>query len=683
MFYKIVRNSALPIVAALLIMAALICIPLLVAASAVFLGKDVSDLATTIVSFYPWYFVRELGKIAGLVFVLLFALCLIFYRIRKTLGESELLRFILFPLLPIIAVTLLCFGSLYEYPALYHAILSLRFQRFIFDTSFYVGPAMFRWMTVGLVALGLMVNFVRYARTRIYIAVAGVMLAIGFGLSSYTPKSKVSDRAGKPNVLLISVDSMRSDFITDEVMPAIAQIARDSSTLSFQNHYIGVPRTFPSWVEILYARNAPSTSVRHMFPGFGDRRQRTEPLAKIFSDNEYVTAVVSDFAGDIFPRFETGFDRVYAPAMNIRALIELSVHQKFLLFLPFSTLKVFSSWFPALAQNPAFADPSRLERKFSYIKSESDSKPWFTTIFFSTAHFPYAAPYPYYKAFSAKSYGGPFFFQKNPEITGEEVLTLENIEQTRSLYKGALKSIDDCIATIVTDLKESGDWDQTVIVITADHGEDLFENGRLQGHGEHLLGKNVLKVPFLIRVPGQDFSDKSPVSFVSRSVDVGPTILGHLGLNWQGVQGVNLFPYVERAGKFDPDLTAYSETGIWFSATGKGDFQTKRLSYPGISGLLSFDHGMSQEIVLSPDYERLISTAKHRSVVRGNYKLVYMPTEEKVEFALYNEKSDPDNLEDLTNKEPAALSEMKKLFYETVLRLEPSYTQIGDYIVKK
>lgn len=683
MFSKILRKSALPLIAALILMAALVCIPLLVAASAVFLGKDVTDLATTIVSFYPWYFVRELLKVAALVFSLLFSVSLLFFHIRQGIRRNEVVKFLVFPVVPVLTVMLMCFGSLYDYPALYEAILSLKVQQFIFSTSMYVGPLFFRVFALGLVVGGLVLVFVNDAKSRIFIAIPIVVLAVVIGFNSYTPAPSVSDRSEKPNVLLIAVDSLRSDYISGDVMPETGRLALDKSTVSFQNHYIGVPRTFPSWVELFYARNAPSTSVRHMFPGFGDRRQRTEPLAKVFSDHGYATAITSDFAGDIFPRFETGFDHVDAPSMNIRALIELSVHQKFLLFLPFSTLNVFADWFPALTQNPAFADPSRLAKKFGEIRSTNNSKPWFTTIFFSTAHFPYATPYPYFKAFANEDYQGPFFFQKNPEITGEESLTAQNVEQTRSLYKAALKSIDDSIRSIFDDLKRSGEWDRTIIIVTADHGEDLYEFGRLQGHGEHLLGRNVIKVPLLMRFPGQDFSNKSPINFVSRSVDVGPTILGRLGINWQGVQGVNLLPFVESGGTSDPGLVAYSETGIWFSATGKGDFQTKRLAYPGISGLLSFDHGMSQEIVLSPEYERLIATAKHRSVVRGNYKLVYMPTETRVEFSLFNEKDDPDNLIDIASSELSVLIDMKKVFYETVLRLEPNYTKIGDYIVKK
>jgi arylsulfatase A-like enzyme len=683
MFLKILKKSVLPIIAALILMAALISIPLLVAASAVFLGKDVTNLATTIVSFYPWYFIRELLKVAALVFSLFFAVSLLFFHIRQGLKRSEFVKFIVFPIFPILTVILFCFGSLYDYPALYDSILNLKIQRIIFETSHYVGPLFFRFCALGLIIGGLGVVFVKNARSRIPIASAIVGLVLLVGVESFAPTPLASVQSEKPNVLIVAIDSLRTDSITDDVMPETFRIAQDNSTVSFENHYIGVPRTFPSWVELLYARNAPSTSVRHMFPGFGDRRQLTEPLAKVFSDNGYTTAIVSDFAGDIFPRFESGFERVDAPSMNIRALIELSVHQKFLLFLPFTTLNAFSSWFPALTQNPAFADPSRLAKKFEKIRSATGSKPWFTTIFFSTAHFPYAAPYPYFKDFSDKNYEGPFFFQKNPEITGEESLALQNIEQTRSLYKGALKSIDDSIGLIVDELKKSGEWEQTIIVVTADHGEDLYEFGRLQGHGEHLFGRNVIKVPLLIRVPGQDFSNKSPVNFVSRSVDVGPTIVGRLGFNWHGVHGVNLFPFVDSGGSSDPGLVAYSETGIWFSATGKGDFQKKRLAYLGISGLLSFDHGMSQEIVLNPEYERLIATAKHRSVVRGIYKLVYMPTEDGVEFSLFNEKDDPDNLNDLASSEAQILGDMKAVFYETVLRLEPKYAKIGDYIVKK
>lgn len=685
MYRKLPRKVVAPVAAAALFTLLLGAVPLLHAARAEFLGKDVSGLAASIVGIYPEFFVKELAAALCVSFLCMLPVSFFGYIARISYRTKGVSAWILFPGSLLLFYAMIYLQSLYRFPALYESVTPLWLEKIVFWSAGFLSPAFFQMCAVLLLGglIGLTVYRVKKVRMPVVaIAVVSIICWIAVataGGSKRRPAGHPHD--SKPNILLISIDSLRSDYL-ESTMPTIQALRSDPETVDFRNHYVGVPRTFPSWVELLYGNYAPSTSVRHMFPGFGHRRQKSRPFPAVLKERGYETTIISDFAGDIFPRFETGFEQIFAPSMNLRGLIQLAVHQKFMLYMPFVSSWLFEGFFPALAQNPAYADPQRLARKFVSASTRSKSgRPWFTTIFFSTAHFPYAAPWPYYRSYTDPNYAGPFFFQKNPEITGDEVLTSENIGQTRGLYKGALAAIDQALASIFTHLHTTGDWEQTIVIITADHGEDLYENGRLQGHGEHLAGKNVIKVPFIMRVPQLDFSTRSPVNAVSRSIDVGRTLLGALGIDWEDIQGENLYPWISGVADTLPDLVAFSETGIWFSASGKGDFQKNRLSYPGISGLLSFDHGRSQEIVLSPEYERVVATSKHRSVVRGDRKLIYTPTELGAKFFLYDEISDPDNLNDLSASEPESLRDMKSLFFSTMLQLEPGSRRVGEYFV--
>lgn len=681
--YRKIRTALLvPCLAAALATLLLALLPLALSAGAEFLGKDVSGLASSIVSYYPWFFVRELLSVLAVVFGLFFVIGATFFLVAQSIqNQTGVVRKLIFPLMPLAFFIFLYLASMYEYPALYEPILPLWAQKLVFRSAEYLGPGVLRFFAVSiwLVAVG----FLSIQFKKKTILTAGFVAAVTLGVAVFSISARVPAVNGdKPNILLISIDSLRVDHATESVMPELNMLMAESSSIVFKNHYVGIPRTFPSWMELLFARNAPVTSVRHMFPGFGDRRQWTRSLPDRLKEAGYRTSVVSDFAGDIFPRFEGGYDRVRAPSMNLRALIELAVHQKFPLFLPITTTWPCSLLFPALDQNPAFANPEKLVRRFNE-ETGNGPTPWFSTVFFSTAHFPYAVPFPFFKRFTDPEYGGPFFFQKNPEITGNEILTEENIAQTRGLYSGALAAIDAGIGGIFATLKKRGQWENTIVVVTGDHGEDLYEFGRLQGHGEHLLGKNVIKVPFVLKAPGLNSGVFFPGTTITRSIDIGPTILGAIGLNWPDAHGENLFPWMTLKTKLPPELLAYVETGLWFSATGKGDFQRNRLKYPGITGLLSFDHGMSQEIVLNPDFESVVVTAKHRAIIKGSLKLVYMPTESGVRFSLYDELNDVDNLNDLAEAQPAALEKMIALFFERVLLLEPELIRVGDFLVKK
>ena len=58
----------------------------------------------------------------------------------------------------------------------------------------------------------------------------------------------------------------------------------------------------------------------------------------------------------------------------------------------------------------------------------------------------------------------------------------------RGLYKGTVASVDDAAGHVLGELRREGIDKNTIVVVAADHGEDLFDGGRWQGHGDHLFG---------------------------------------------------------------------------------------------------------------------------------------------------------------------------------------------------
>ncbi|WP_169802662.1 sulfatase-like hydrolase/transferase [Halalkalicoccus paucihalophilus] len=70
-----------------------------------------------------------------------------------------------------------------------------------------------------------------------------------------------------------------------------------------------------------------------------------------------------------------------------------------------------------------------------------------------------------------------------------------------TMYDSALRYIDQCIGSIVDHLKLQGQWDDTVLIVTGDHGEVLFDRDRIYGHPRHHLYDDLLHVPLLVRTP--------------------------------------------------------------------------------------------------------------------------------------------------------------------------------------
>jgi arylsulfatase A-like enzyme len=113
-------------------------------------------------------------------------------------------------------------------------------------------------------------------------------------------------------------------------------------------------------------------------------------------------------------------------------------------------------------------------------------------------------------------------------------------ERIRALYDSNVSYQDQQLGRLLAQLRESGIADRTMIIVTADHGDELWEAGRV-GHGGSL--RDILvRVPLLIHYP-----PRFPAASVSEGVetiDIVPTIADVLGVpadpTWQGESLVGL-----------------------------------------------------------------------------------------------------------------------------------------------
>lgn len=488
---------------------------------------------------------------------------------------------------------------------------------------------------------------------------------------------------GEPGdkVILIGIDSLRKDKVTERIMPNLFRLINEEPHVtSFERHYVGIPRTFPSWTEILTGSYGMRNGIRHMFPLQRVKDRRFHTLSRVLGGAGYRSTVISDFAGDIFPRANYGFDDVRAPGLSLDTLIRsgIQIQSKFLL--PFLMLAP-EGLFGDLKTHPFYADPEELTSRGLGALDLTGNQ--FLTVFYSTAHFPYAAPYPYYLKFSDPRYNGRFRYQKNPGIyKGGEKLTAADREQVIALYEGALLAIDSALGRMIRELKRRGLWEGTTFVVTADHGEELFDRSARHGHGEHLYGDTVLHVPWVVKTPAGPGGGEQPrlVEHVSRSIDVAPTIAGLAGIASE-FDGYNHADLIRAKTGPDPGLAAYSESGIWFSQTDGGFYQQNRLPYPGVSHLLDYGIGAGREIVIDSFYEKILITSRHRALVHGRWKIVYEPGRDMVRWSLYDVLADPGNLVDLKASEPVEFLKMQERLRETVFANEATIQDVGGYFV--
>lgn len=125
--------------------------------------------------------------------------------------------------------------------------------------------------------------------------------------------------------------------------------------------------------------------------------------------------------------------------------------------------------------------------------------------------------------------------------------------RTRRLYAAKVRFMDREIGRLLDALRRDGRYDDTIVVVVADHGEGLGDHG---WSDHRILYQEQIRVPLLVRVPGG--ARVHAVSSVVRATDVLPTILDHAGVAVPaGLSGRTLRPLME--GRADEPRVAFAD----------------------------------------------------------------------------------------------------------------------------
>ena len=411
-----------------------------------------------------------------------------------------------------------------------------------------------------------------------------------------------------PNLLILAADSLRTDRIESaQVMPGAAR--RVPRGTLFRYAFTPVARTFPSWVSTLTGTEPRRNGVRTMFPTAEARRDVGPTFLTELRDAGWRTFVVSDFAGDVFPRFAGGFEEVDAPSLTVDSLAAatlLSAHGFSLPALRLGFLRDRLSEWRNLA---SLSDPDWLVARARARIARGDGRPFAGVVFFSTPHFPYVAPHPDYLR-GADGYAGTYLYHA-PPLPGVDP-SPEDVGQVRARYDGALHAVDRAAEGLLGWMDREGLLGRTVVVVTGDHGEELYEEAGIAGHGDVLGAGHSQHVPVLLFGPGVPAGRVSSAQV--RLYDLAPTVLELLR------------PGLPRPVRFGDGMSLFAgdgfrpvcvETGLWFWPDLPRGLRGERLRYPGIAELLELDEA-SREMVLRPAREARVESAKRRGIVLGN-----------------------------------------------------------------
>jgi arylsulfatase len=117
-----------------------------------------------------------------------------------------------------------------------------------------------------------------------------------------------------------------------------------------------------------------------------------------------------------------------------------------------------------------------------------------------------------------------------------------DLERIRHLYAGEVRYVDLWIGRLIDGLKERGLFDSTMLIVTSDHGEGLWDHGH-RAHG-HDLHDEIIRVPLILRLPGKPKTRGVRVDDTVSLVDLAPTILAQTNTPFSPVsfEGWDLTP---------------------------------------------------------------------------------------------------------------------------------------------
>ena len=207
----------------------------------------------------------------------------------------------------------------------------------------------------------------------------------------------------------------------------------------------------------------------------------------------------------------------------------------------------------------------------------ADQRPFFAFVHYQEACLPVGPPSPFEDMFvrpdSPESTVSVVNQDCDRYFAGEIQMDDAERERLRSLYDGAVRYVDTRVHEVATFLQQRGVWDQTLVVVTGDHGESLGERGLL-GH-RFTLADALLRVPLVLRCP-RNVPQGFALEEVAQTSDILPTVLELLEISPEpgAVQGRALL----RAGSATPS------PGVAMAERFRSNLEGLRKRFPNVDG---------------------------------------------------------------------------------------------------
>lgn len=307
-----------------------------------------------------------------------------------------------------------------------------------------------------------------------------------------------------PNVVVFVVESLRADAVSSSLTPNLAAL---------REHCVKVEKAIScgnatqlGWFSILTG----ASPLRFADVSKNEALWGSEPF-KLLKAAEYSIHAIASFGLDFYQLDQIAFGKHRELADSVRDL----------------------PTYIGVA-DPFEADPAKVDVKLTSDVIEILTNATNSTlllVFYNSTHHPYSFP---------DAYAGPFGDALEPPGSifphssfGKDPM---QVERVRNRYLTSVHFVDSQIGRVIESLKLSGQFNNTLLAVVADHGEEFMEFGHMFHNSD--LNRCQIEIPFLIKLPGSSMAP-DPAN-VACSMDLLPTILDAVGIpesEWQNMDG--------------------------------------------------------------------------------------------------------------------------------------------------
>lgn len=372
----------------------------------------------------------------------------------------------------------------------------------------------------------------------------------GGSIFNYPKKPLVFDDSlvKKPNILFFLTESWRADMMSEAITPNIASFA--ANNYQFTNHYSTGSVTVSGLFGLMYG----------LHPSYLKYAQ-----SDAFKHQTVFTKSLEQLGYDISVYTPSNLDRFSLKPMFFGAIDSENYKNE---------------------KNLATIDnDQKMVNEFINDINNSE-KPWFKFVFLDSSHHSYDYPPENKKFLPIPKNSEAFVFKKNIDS-----------EAFFNDYKNSLNYIDTLFEKIHEAIEKAGIGDNTIIVITSDHGEEFNDNSEgFWGHGSNFTSYQTA-VPLIIKLP--EYKQPQLIDKLSGHVDIVPTILsqvlecsnpisdyssGHNLLNLPDQRGLIMASYTDKAYLIGDQIYA---NGLSFESYFVDDVSAKNeaIEYEKISKL--------------------------------------------------------------------------------------------------